>query len=283
MPENQEIHIKPSKSWFDLNLHEIFQYRYLLFLLIRRDFVSQYKQTILGPFWLIAQPLLGTGVFTVIFGMVAKMPTDGLPVFLFYQSGMLGWNYFANTYGSNSNALQSNVELFGKVYFPRIIPPISVCITNLFTFLLQLIVFLIVYTGFKVHLGENAMFGITPNICLLPFHLIQSALLAMGIGFLMSSMTVKYRDFSKISGLLIQFLMYVSPIIYPLSEVPDKLKWIMYLNPLSFIVESYRLMFLGKGTITLELALSSISITLIISLFGIVVYNKIQRTYIDYV
>ena len=162
MSNSFNIHIRPSKGWCDINLKEIWQYRDLLVLLIRRDFVSQYKQTVLGPFWLVAQPLLGTGVFTVIFGMVAKLPTDGLPVFLFYQSGMLGWNYFASTYGSNSNALQSNVGLFGKVYFPRIIPPVAVCVTNLFTFLLQLIVFMIVYSAFKIHLGENASLASQP-------------------------------------------------------------------------------------------------------------------------
>ena len=126
-----EIHIKANSGWLDTNFLEIWHYRDLLFLLIRRDLVSQYKQTVLGPLWLIAQPLFGTGVFAVISGMVAQLPTDGLPVFLFYQSGMLGWNYFASTYGSNANALQSNAGLFGKVYFPRMIPPIAVCITNL--------------------------------------------------------------------------------------------------------------------------------------------------------
>lgn len=277
------IYIKPSTGWFDINLREIWQYRDLLFLLVRRDFVSQYKQTILGPFWLIAQPLFGTSVFTVIFGMVAKLPTDGLPVFLFYQSGMLGWNYFANTYGSNSNALQSNVGLFGKVYFPRMIPPLATCITNLFTFILQLFVFMIVYTIFKINLGENATFGISPYVCFLPLLVIQSALLAIGVGLFISAITVKYRDFAKMSGLIMQFLMYVSPIIYPLSEVPEKLKWVMMLNPLSFIVESYRVMLLGKGSISIELAIVSIVITLSIFFIGTILYNKIQKTYVDYV
>ena len=167
----KNIYIKASQNWLDIDLREIWQYRDLLILLIRRDFVAQYKQTILGPFWLIAQPLFGTSVFTVIFGMVAKLPTDGLPVFLFYQSGILGWNYFANTYGSNSNALQSNVGLFGKVYFPRMIPPLATCITNLFTFLLQFVIFMIVYTIFKINLGENATFGISlfPAFCQIIF------------------------------------------------------------------------------------------------------------------
>tara|TARA_B100000212_G_C27359017_1_gene527283 strand:- start:154 stop:1005 length:852 start_codon:yes stop_codon:yes gene_type:complete len=283
VPDSYNIHIRPSKGWCDINLKEIWQYRDLLILLIRRDFVAQYKQTVLGPFWLVAQPLLGTGVFTVIFGMVAKLPTDGLPVFLFYQTGMLGWNYFASTYGSNSNALQSNVGLFGKVYFPRIIPPVAVCVTNLFAFLLQLIVFMIVYMAFKIHLGENASFGITPYACFIPLLVFQSALLAIGVGLLMSALTVKYRDLAKVGGLVMQFLMYVSPIIYPLSEVPEKLKWIMMFNPLSFIVESYRVLLLGKGSVSIELALSSVSITLVIAFLGIVLYDKTQRTYVDYV
>ena len=215
--------------------------------------------------------------------MVAQLPTDGLPVFLFYQSGMLGWNYFASTYGSNANALQANAGLFGKVYFPRMIPPIAICITNLFTLLLQMIVFFIVYIGFKIHLGEEALFGITSYLLFLPLVILQSALLAMGIGFLMCAITVKYRDFEKIGGLVIQFFMYVTPIIYPLSELPEKLKWLMWCNPLSFIIECYRLMFLGKGLVTLELALTSISMTLLISLIGIVLYNKVQKTYVDYI
>ena len=215
-----EIHIKASSNWLDINFREIWHYRDLLILLIRRDLVSQYKQTVLGPFWLLAQPLFGTGVFTVIFGMVAKLPTDGLPVFLFYQSGMLGWNYFANTYGSNSNALQANVGLFSKVYFPRMIPPLAVCITNLFTFSLHLILFLVVYTGFKLQLGEAATFGLSHSLFFLPLLVFQSALLAMGIGFLFSAVSVKYRDIGKLGGLIMQLFMYASPIIYPLSTVP---------------------------------------------------------------
>ena len=277
-----EIHIKANTSWFDIDFQEIWQYRDLLVLLIRRDLVSQYKQTVLGPLWLLAQPLFGTGVFTVIFGMVAQLPTDGLPVFLFYLSGMLGWNYFASTYGSNANALQSNVGLFGKVYFPRMIPPIAVCITNLFTLVLQIIVFFIVYAGFKIHLGDEASFGITSYLLFLPLLILQSALLAMGVGFLMSAITVKYRDFEKIGGLFMQFFMYISPIIYPLSELPEKLKWLMWCNPLSFIVESYRLMFLGKGSVSAELAICSVAITIIIALIGIILYNKVQKNYIDY-
>ena len=214
--------------------------------------------------------------------MVAQLPTDGLPVFLFYLSGMLGWNYFASTYGSNANALQSNVGLFGKVYFPRMIPPIAVCITNLFTLVLQIIVFFIVYAGFKIHLGDEASFGITSYLLFLPLLILQSALLAIGIGFLMSAITVKYRDFEKIGGLFMQFFMYISPIIYPLSELPEKLKWLMWCNPLSFIVESYRLMFLGKGSVSAELAICSVAITIIIALIGIILYNKVQKNYIDY-
>ena len=246
-----EIHIKANSGWLDTNFLEIWHYRDLLFLLIRRDLVSQYKQTVLGPLWLIAQPLFGTGVFAVIFGMVAQLPTDGLPVFLFYQCGMLGWNYFANTYGSNSNALQANVGLFGKVYFPRMIPPIAVCITNLFTFFLHLTIFLGVYTVFKIRLGEAANFEFSSYLWYLPLIILQSALLSVGIGFLMSALTVKYRDFAKVGGLLMQGLMYISPLLYPLSQVPEKFKIFVMLNPLSFIIESYRVMFLEKEKLLL--------------------------------
>ena len=279
-----ETILKPNRSWFDLELKDFIHYRDLLLLLVYRDFVARFKQTILGPAWLVLQPLLGSVVFTLIFGVVAGMPTDGLPIFLFYLCGQLGWNYFAHTYGSSAGTLQQNSSLFGKVYFPRLIPPVSVCISNLITYSIQLLVFTSFWLYFKTKGGYS--FNISYWIFLLPIVLLQKALLAMGLGFLMSALTVKYRDFGQLSGFIMQLMMYCTPIIYPLSlliqKIPDNYQWIIHLNPLAFIIEMYRLMLLGTGTIPLLLPMTSWIITLVLFLSGLMVFNKVQRTYVDY-
>ncbi|MBT6462388.1 MAG: ABC transporter permease [Opitutae bacterium] len=283
-PSKQVTILKPNRSLFDLELQGFFHYRDLLFLLVRRDFVAKFKQTVLGPLWLVLQPLLGSVVFTLIFGVVAGMPTDGLPTFLFYLCGQLGWNYFAHTYGSSSGILQQNASIFGKVYFPRLIPPISVCISNLITYVVQVFVF----AGFWIYFQsvDGYHFHITPWLAFLPLLLLQKALLAMGLGFLMSSLTVKYRDFGHIGGFIMQFMMYCTPIIYPLSllldKIPKTFEWVIHLNPLVYIIEMYRLMFLGTGTIPALLPFTSWAITLLLFLAGLMVFNKVQRTYVDY-
>ena len=234
--------MKPNRSWFDLELREFIHYRDLIILLVHRDFVARFKQTILGPAWLILQPLLGSIVFTLIFGVVAGMPTDGLPTFLFYLCGQLGWNYFAHTYGSSSGTLQQNSSLYGKVYFPRLIPPVAVCISNLITFAIQALVFACFWVYFQT--TKEYVFNLTAWTLLLPTLLLQKALLAMGLGFLMSSLTVRYRDFAQLSGFIMQFMMYCTPIIFPLSllinKLPTHYAWVIHLNPLAYIIEMYR-------------------------------------------
>jgi lipopolysaccharide transport system permease protein len=287
-PSEKVTILKPNRSWFDLELQGFLHYRDLLFLLVRRDFVAKFKQTVLGPLWLILQPLFATIVGTLIFGVVAGITTDdGSPYFLFYLCGQLGWNYFAHTYGSSANTLQANAGIFGKVYFPRLIPPVAVCVSNLFTYAIQALVF-IGFWFYFLNTGEYS-FVITAWIALLPLIIFQTALLAMGLGFLMSALTVKYRDFGQIGGFIMQFMMYCTPIIYPLSLLMSKInehipgwEWIIHLNPLSFIIEMYRLMFLGHATIPDYLPLTSISITLVLFLAGLMVFNKVQRTYVDY-
>jgi lipopolysaccharide transport system permease protein len=286
--QDYEFVIKPNRSWFDLELEGFFHYRDLLFLLVRRDFVAKFKQTVLGPLWLVLQPLFATIVGTLVFGVVAGISVQGAPYFLFYLCGQLGWNYFAHTYGTCSGTLQQNAGIFGKVYFPRLIPPVSVCISNLFTYLIQACVFL----GFWIYLKQTPSYDyhFTPWLALLPLMIFQTALLAMGLGFLMSALTVKYRDFGQIGGFIMQFMMYCSPIIYPLSKVYDILGekhltqygWIVHLNPLAYIIEMYRLMFIGQATIPPLLPWTSWGITLILFLAGLMVFNKVQRTYIDY-
>ena len=278
----KKINIRSSRSIFDLQIGEIYSYKDLLFLLIRRDLVTSYKQTILGPLWVIIQALAGSAVFTIIFGKVANLSTDGHPAFLFYLCGNLAWQYFGSVFGIGSNALQSNLGLFSKVYFPRLLPPISQCISALANFVIQLVVLFVAIYFYRLQIP-----GLTtsPSIeaLLLPMLVLQSALLGLGIGFIISAASVKYRDISRLAGLLTQFIMYASPIIYPISEIPDKYQAYLAYNPLTFIVESYRFLLLGHSTAcSLEFALPSIAITLALFFLGCISYNLTQRTYVDF-
>ena len=281
MKKNPTI-IKAKRSWFDLELTNFFKYNDLLFLLIRRDFVTSYKQTLLGPFWVIAQGLLGSAIFTIIFTQVANISTDGHPAFLFYLSGMLGWQYFASVYGVGCSALQSNLMLFSKVYFPRLIPPIGQSIFAIFNFLIQLTVF---FTAFFIY-QKTTSSVLTINVIgvlFIPLLLLQTIALGLGIGFIVSALSVKYRDLSRVAGMATQFILYASPIIYPVSEIPEKYQSFIAWNPLVFIIESYRHILLGYSTAsTLEFGILSVALTLVVFLTGLVLYNKTQRTYVDY-
>lgn len=281
MKKNTTI-IKAKRSWLDLELDDFLKYKDLVFLLVRRDFVTSYKQTILGPFWVIAQGLLGSAIFTIIFSKVANISTDGHPAFLFYLSGMLGWQYFASVYGVGCSALQSNLMLFSKVYFPRLIPPVGQSIFAIFNFLIQLAVF---FTAFFIY--QKTTPSLLPinliGVLFIPLLLLQTIALGFGIGFIVSSLSVKYRDLSRVAGMATQFILYASPIIYPISEIPEKYQSFMAWNPLVFIIESYRQILLGHSTAsTLEFALPSVALTLVVFLTGLLLYNKTQRTYVDY-
>lgn len=279
--DNFKIIIQPNRSWFHIDLQGIWDYRYLLTLLVRRDFVAKYKQTVLGPLWFVIQPLILTLVFTVIFGMVARLPTDGMPPMLFYLCGLLSWTYFANCLNATSTSLTSNASLFGKVYFPRLVVPISVVISNLFTFAIHLFTFLAFYVYFKFFTAAGA--DIHPNsfLFVLPLLLLQTAVLALGVGLWLSALTAKYRDFLFLAGFLTQLWMYATPIIYPLSLVPEKWRLIAVINPMVSIVESYKHAFFGTGVIELNYLLISVGITVIIFLTGILAFNKAERTFID--
>ena len=275
--------IKAKRSWFDLELVDFLKYKDLLLLLIRRDFVTSYKQTILGPFWVVVQALLGSAIFTIIFGKIANLSTDGHPAFLFYLSGMLGWQYFASVYGVGCNALQSNLMLFSKVYFPRLIPPVGQAIFAIFNFLIQLAVFFIAFVIYKKTTSSVLPLHLI-ELIFIPLLLLQSIALGLGIGFIISALSVKYRDLSRVAGMATQFILYASPVIYPISEIPEKYQSFMAWNPLVFIIESYRKILLGHSTAsTLEFALPSVALTLVVFLTGLILYNKTQRTYVDYV
>lgn len=284
MNNSQKItYIKPNISWWDLNFLEIAKYKGLIYLLIRRDFVTSYKQTILGPVWVVLQALMGSAIFTVVFGNIAGLSTDGHPAFLFYLCGSLSWQYFGASLGAGSNSLQTHLGLFSKVYFPRLIPPLCDVISALLNFCIHLIVLGIALIAYNQQYAESTT---SPSlwVLLLPFLVLQSAMLGLGLGFLISSASVKYRDLSRVAGFSTQFLMYASPVIYPISEVPLKYQAFLAYNPLTFIVESYRFLLLGHSTAcTLKYALPSITITLLLFFLGILTYNKIQCRYVDYV
>jgi len=280
-PSDYELVIRPTRGWVHLNLADIWRYRDLLLILVHRDFVAKYKQTILGPAWFILQPLLMTIVFTVIFGAVINIPTDGLPPVLFYFAGLLGWNYFAQTFQNTSGTLVNNAGLFGKVYFPRLIVPLAAVISNCMAFALQLATFLCIWAYFKIFTGAGATFGVSLAIVWLPLILLQIAALSFGVGLWLSAMTAKYRDFTFLSSFIIQLWMYATPVIYPLSQIPEKWRWLAVLNPMAMPVETIKYMFLGQGLVIPAYLAVSVAITLLLLLSGVLVFNRIEKTFVD--
>jgi len=276
-----EIVIKNNTNWFYIDWQGLLRYRDLILLMVRRDFVSQFKQTILGPAWFILQPLLMTLVFTVIFGKIAKMSTDGTPPMLFYLCGLLGWRYFADCFKANSATFVTNLSLFSKVYFPRLIVPLSVIISQLLTFFIQLVTFICFYIYFKYCTSMGNTFSVNIYIFLFPLLLLQTAALSLGMGLWMSALTAKYRDLRFLMTFFTQLWMYATPVIYPISIIPDKWKFIVLINPMASVVEAYRYMFLGSGTIHGSYLVVSIFITIFIFLTGILIFNKTERTFID--
>ena len=270
--------IKPVHGWFNINIKEIIRYWNLILLFVRRDFVIFYKQTVLGPLWYIIQPLFNTLVFTLIFGKVAKIPTDGIPPFIFYLSGTVVWSYFSSCLNQTGKTFVSNAQIFGKVYFPRVTVPISIAITAVFQFLIQFTIFLVFFIYFW-YAGTD----IKPNIYVLtlPLIVLHMAVLSVGMGLIISAATAKYRDLSFAMGFLIQLWMYMTPVVYPLSEVPDKFKIFILINPMTAVVESFRGAFLGVSTLTLGDLILSISITVVFFFLGIIVFSRVEKTFMD--
>ncbi|PPR48315.1 MAG: hypothetical protein CFH18_00067 [Alphaproteobacteria bacterium MarineAlpha5_Bin8] len=273
-----DVVIKPTKKFLDFRLKEIITYKDLIFLFVKRDFVTFYKQTILGPLWYIIQPLINTLVFTVIFGNIAKISTEGVPPFLFYFAGNVIWGYFAVCINSTSNIFTKNADIFGKVYFPRITVPISNVIIGLMQFIIQFILFLsfLLYFYFKgVEINFNYM------LLFIPLLLLQVALLGLGFGMLISALTSKYRDLTFVMSFGVQLWMYATPIVYPLSIVPDKYKLIFALNPMTSVVECFRYIFYQESVIDFKIVLTSIIITLLVGFFGLVFFNRTEKSFLD--
>ena len=278
MPDQWDLVIEPQRSLLDLRLRELWRYRDLVMLFVRRDFVSAYKQTILGPLWYLIQPLLTTLTYTVIFGQIANLPTDGLPQFLFYMSGTAIWAYFADCLTKTSNTFVNNSNLFGKVYFPRMAVPVSILISNLITFAIQFVFFLL----FALYFGLRGS-TITPNLWILstPLLLLMMAGLGLGFGVLISAMTTKYRDLRFLVQFGVSLLMYATPVIYPISSVPAQLQMLIRLNPMTPIVETFRFAFLGAGSVNPMELLYSFVFMLVVVILGSVVFNRVEATFMD--
>jgi homopolymeric O-antigen transport system permease protein len=270
--------IRPRNGWFDIHPGELWKYRDLIGLFVWRDFVSIYKQTILGPLWYILQPLLTTIVFTVIFGNVAKLPTDGLPPFLFYLSGVIAWRYFADCLTNTANTFVGNAHIFGKVYFPRLTVPVSVVISNLIAFGIQFLLFLAFYFYYW---GWSTVIRPQPALLLLPVLIIQMAALGLGFGIIVSSMTTRYRDLTHLVGFGVQLWMFATPVVYPASSLPDKWRWVLLLNPMAPIIESFRFAFLGTGSIDSRTLLISMASTVCILLVGVVLFSRVEKSFMD--
>ena len=273
--------IEAKASLFDLKLNEVWAYRDLLWLLVRRDFVSFYKQTILGPLWFFIQPLFTTIIFTFIFGNLAGISTDGLPKPLFYMAGITAWNYFADCLTKTSTVFRDNAAIFGKVYFPRLIMPLSIVVSNLVRFGVQMILFLIMFLYYYL---ADASFQPSWAITLVPIVVILMALLGLGTGMIISAMTTKYRDLAFLVGFGVQLLMYATTVIYPLStalEKYPKYAWIIKYNPMTPIIETFRYGFLGEGSFSWTRLGYATGVTVALLIFGIVIFNKVERNFVD--
>ena len=262
----------------DLKLKDTWEYRDLLWLMVRRDFVSLYKQTILGPLWFIIQPLFTTIIYTVVFGNIAGISTDGLPRPLFYMAGITMWNYFSDCFLKTSGVFRDNAGVFGKVYFPRLIVPLSNIVSNMVRFGIQLLLFF----GFMIfYAAQGATFHPNSYLLLLPLLIVLIAGLGLGAGMIISALTTKYRDLTFLVSFGIQLLMYATTVIYPLSSAPAKYKWIIMANPITAVIEAFRYGFLGTGSFSWGLLGYATLVTIILLLLGMVIFTKVEKNFID--
>jgi lipopolysaccharide transport system permease protein len=277
--ENWDLEIKPISSLWELNLKEVWKYKYLLFLFVKRDIVTVYQQTILGPTWFFIQPILTSLTYLIVFGKIANMSTGDTPKLLFYLSGVAIWNYFTTCLNGTATTFTANAGIFGKIYFPRLVIPVSVIVSNSIKFFIQLIPLILFYIYF-VSNGAT----VRPNIymLLIPILLIMAGLLGLGIGIIVSSLTTKYRDLSFVLGVVVSLLMYASTVIYPLEAVKNKLLLtIIKLNPLTWTINAFRYCWFSTGEISWYGLAYSFGATVIFLMAGILIFNKTQKTFID--
>lgn len=276
--DNWDLIIEPQTSLLDLNLKDVWRYRDLLWMFVKRDFVSFYKQTILGPLWFFIQPLFTTITYTFIFGGLANLSTDDLPQPLFYMAGITAWNYFSDCITKTSTVFKDNANIFGKVYFPRLILPLSIVASNLVRFAVQMLLMVLMMGYYSVN-GAN--FHITWAITLFPILVILMALLGLGLGLIITALTTKYRDLSFLITFGVQLLMYTTTVIYPLSSAPEKYKSLISLNPMTGIIECFRFALFGQGNLTFNSIGYSTLFTFISLVLGVLVFNKTEKTFVD--
>jgi len=278
-----DIVIKPEGNRFKLNLAEVWAYKDLLMMYVKRDIVVLYKQTILGPAWFFIQPILTTIMFMFVFGGIAGISTDGLPQPLFYMAGILCWNYFSDCITKASTTFTLNANVFSKVYFPRLVVPISIVISNLVKFFIQFGLFAVLYIFYII---QGASIAINAYALLFPILIIMLAGLGLGFGIIISSMTTKYRDLTFLFTFAVQLWMYITPVIYPLSVMEGKYEkwmWIIQMNPITSIIEAFKYGFLGSGTFTWFSLAYSFLFTIVVLIFGAWVFNKVERSFVDIV
>jgi lipopolysaccharide transport system permease protein len=270
--------IKPKRHLLDINFREIWNYRDLLVLFVRREIVVVYKQTIMGPLWFFIQPLITTVMFLIVFSGIAGISTDGLPPILFYLAGITIWNYFAESFRLTSDTFVTNAGIFGKVYFPRIIMPMAIVTSNLVKFGIQFILFIGVYLFYFFTKGT---FGPNSTLLLLPFYILLIALFGLSFGLVVSSLTTKYRDLKFLVQFAVQLWMYITPVIYPMSKIPEKYRIIVELNPISPIVEAFKYSFTGVGSFSWNGLIYSTVFALMMLFFGLLIFNKTEQNFMD--
>lgn len=282
-PKYWTTRIRPKTGWFDIDFKELWRYKDLIWMLVKRDFTLIYKQTILGPAWVVIQPLLTTLIFTVIFGNVAGLPTDGMPKFMFYMGGNIAWQYFANCLTETSKTFITNRNIFGKVYFPRLCMPVSTVISQLINFFVQYILFVFFVVYYALRPGSN----VNPNwqlILLTPLMLLQLGMLGLGFGIIVSSMTTKYRDLQLLVSFGVHLWMYATPVAYPASLIARRypgLLGIYMLNPMTPLIELFRSAYLGSPCYYLNYYWLSIVVTIVIFVLGVMLFSRVEKTFMD--
>lgn len=283
--ENKEadwlFEITPKNKFFSLNLREVWQYRDLLMLFIKRDVVTVYKQTILGPLWYLIQPLFTSITFTIIFNTVAGIDTGSTPPFLFNLAGITVWNYFTACLNDTSDTFKKNAAIFGKVYFPRVIMPISIVISNLLKFGIQFLIFIAFYIFYYLN---GAPISLNASVLFFPLLVALMGILGLGLGMFISSLVTKYRDFSYLIGFGVQLLMYLSAVMYPMALMNEKMPdyaWLVQYNPLAYIIETTRYMLLNVGQVSVWGLIYTVSITITVFFVGVLIFNKTEKSFID--
>jgi lipopolysaccharide transport system permease protein len=278
--EKWDLVIKPKRKLMDLQIRELIRYRDLIFLFVKRDFVIQYKQTILGPLWFVISPLISTVMYTFVFGRLANIGTDGIPYTLFYYSGTMLWTFFSGCFIDSSNVFINNSNIFGKVYFPRLVAPINYVFSNSIKILVQFAM-LLVFLAYYLFVGSSAR----PSwfILFFPLVVIWLAAIGVGAGIIISSLTTKYRDLRQLVTFAINLVMYAAPVVYPLSEIPKRFIWVAYANPICAPIELFRLWFFGAASVNVYMILSSLGITVLLVIIGLILFNQNEQNFIDVV